>query len=61
MTIDEAIKVLTIRSESPFVRANDETRKAMKLGIQALRRCKAAFENGTFIPVYPLEGQVLED
>jgi hypothetical protein len=37
MTIDKAIEILTLRSKSPFVRANKDTVDALSLGIEALK------------------------
>lgn len=37
MTIDKAIEILTARVESPFVRANQNTKDAIRLGIEALK------------------------
>jgi len=40
MTIDKAIEILKLRVGSPFVRANQDTQDATKLGIEALKRLK---------------------
>lgn len=40
MTIDKAIEILGLRIKSPFVRANPDTKDAIKLGIEALKRIK---------------------
>jgi hypothetical protein len=37
MTIDEAVKILTERLTIPFIGKNESTRKAVKLGIEALK------------------------
>jgi len=42
VTVDKAIEILTLRVESPFVRANPDTKDSMKLGIEALKRIKEA-------------------
>jgi hypothetical protein len=56
MTIDEAIKLLQGLVLGDPLR---DYARACKLGIEALKRCKRARENGTFVPVYPLEGESL--
>lgn len=40
MTIDKAIEILELRIKSPFTRANPDTKAAIQLGIEALKRLK---------------------
>ncbi len=57
MTIDKAIEILAKRSESPFVKANQDTLHAMKLGIEALRRVKLVRDSPSGYYEYRLPGE----
>jgi hypothetical protein len=57
MTIDEAIRLLNGFLDGPGKLKADMNRQAIKLGIEALKRCKRAYDYGEFMPVYPLEGE----
>lgn len=55
--LEKAIEVLEKRVESPFVRANPDTKAAMKLGISAMKRIKQIRDSGGDIGMPVLKGE----
>ncbi len=59
MTIDKAIEILELRVASPFVRANQDTKDAIKLGIEALKAVKKFQSMGSKINPLRLRGETI--
>ena len=55
--IEAAIEVLTQSAESPLIRANPDTKAAMKLGISAMKRIKQIRDSGGDIGMPVLKGE----
>lgn len=60
MTIDEAIAIIEALHRGGITPNHENPRQAFKIAIEAMKRCKRARETGTFIPVYPLEGEAVK-
>jgi len=61
MKISKAIELLELRFASPFVRANPDTKDAIKLGIEALKEIKRARDNGYRFVAVRLPGEEPEE
>lgn len=57
MTLNEAIAILKKRAESPFVRANQDTKEAMLLGMHALINLRNQRASGIAALDYRLPGE----
>lgn len=57
MNIDKAIEILTLRAESPFVRANQDTKDAIKLGIEAMKHIQRQRKDLMWSEWKPLPGE----
>jgi len=60
MTIDEAIRVLTLKANIAWDKGNETDADALRLGIQALRRCKILAEVSSLWAAHPLPGETEE-
>lgn len=57
MKLAKAKEILGLRIKSPFVRANPDTKDAIKLGIEALRREESWRRLHPHLPIQPLWGE----
>ena len=60
MNIDKAIEILELECTSHKLKSDPDYLAAAKLGIEALKRCKAAKVKGTIWDQRPLPGEALE-
>ena len=60
MTIDKAIEILTSYGLQPNDAAWEDYLDAVKLGVQALKRCKVLAENSPLWAAKPLPGETRE-
>jgi len=57
MTIDEALEQLRILHSSPLLYETENYRDAIRLSIEALKRCQILAKNDTYWAARPLQGE----
>ena len=60
MKIDKAIEILTLSSNKGIVTIGTDSRKAINLGIEALKRCQLTEPRASFYLGLPLPGETPE-